>query len=197
MNQFASFVVTFVCLGRESILLTFNFQPSKTHHDLATVTESAKDLLISKVGGSTNLWPIWLEMKVIKAACQTSNNMSCSGDLSSKAMQWCQFQQQKLPMAVRFDKVLHFEGSGLFSGISVLIDSEWWKQLRMWTACWEIWEYKGSCIGQKFPFIIEICFFTTSFAFSFIVYRPFKKNKEEPQKKNSCTRLLGTQPVRF
>ena len=51
----ASFVVTFLCLGRESILLTFSSQSSKTHHDLATVTESAKDLLISKVGGSTNL----------------------------------------------------------------------------------------------------------------------------------------------
>ena len=33
--------------------------------------ESANDLLMSKVGGSTNLWPICLEMNVIRAAWTT------------------------------------------------------------------------------------------------------------------------------
>ena len=57
-----------------------SFSPTAPFKSQAS--ESAKDLLMSKVGGSTNLWPICFEMKVIKASFKQSIPRAKAGPMA-------------------------------------------------------------------------------------------------------------------
>ena len=121
----------------------------------------------------TMIWPQWLSRRRIcwyqklvvlqtfdqsdwrwKWSKQPAKQAAAQECLVQKPCNHVNFSNKNCQWQFVLIKYYILKAQDFFPGIPALIVSEWWKQRRMWTACWEIWEYKGSCIGQKLPFII-------------------------------------------